>query len=143
MLALAAINTLTKNECRAALVRVTPLRWNSAILIRQYMSRLNTPSNPYTGVKQPDLATRLTAELAPAVDEDGDVVAGIRFFLDGEPLYPETAEFLDSVEDGESLRARLDGYLRSRGIQDPHELYRLVAIWRQFYLASSYELPTC
>ena len=99
------------------------------------------PARP--SVKQPDLATRLTAEPAPTVDEDGDVVAGIRFFLDGEPLYPETAEFLDSVEDVQSLRTKIDGYLRSRGIEDPLELYRLVAIWRQFYLASSYELSSC
>jgi len=109
--------------------------------IRKSPRRRARPARP--NVKQPDLATRQTAELAPAVDEDGDVVAGIRFFLDGEPLYPETAEFLDSVEDVQSLRTKIDGYLRSRGIQNPHELYRLAAIWRQFYLASSYELPSC
>jgi len=88
-----------------------------------------------------ELPTRLTAELAPAVDEDGEVVPGIRFFLDGEALRPE--DTFEPGDDEETAGAKVQAYLRRRGVQDPQELFLLMGAWHRLYFAPSYALPSC
>lgn len=95
------------------------------------------------GPKYGDLPTRLTAELAPSLDEDREPVLGIRFLLDGEPLYPDGVSIFDAGDDAEMVQAKIDAYLRARGVQDPLEFRRLAAAWEQLYFAPSYALPSC
>jgi hypothetical protein len=70
------------------------------------------------------------------------VIPGVRFFLDGAPLDPDDVRF-DPEDDDETVEAKIKAYLRGRGVEDLLELFRLMEAWRTFYLAPSYELPSC